>query len=155
MEAQKAAVEPLPFEPVIATERSCKRARSTPSTSSSSAIRARQMPLPYFGRSNIYEINRRKAVAPDLQDQVGSVQFLEQTDRRIGIDLDDPDRVRLAIDIGKQINRCCAQSQGLCSLLCHRQSGVGRRFERHAATGAQVRAAFDLKQAACRQDVVK
>jgi len=48
-----AAVDPLPFDPVIATDRSCNVVRSMPRASSNSATRARQMPSPYFGRSNI------------------------------------------------------------------------------------------------------
>ena len=52
MPAQKTAVLPLPLDPVTATEIRCSLARSTASASSSAASRARQGPLPYFGRSN-------------------------------------------------------------------------------------------------------
>src|SRR5579871_1965199 len=102
MWAQKAAVEPLPFDPVMATDLSCNRTRSMASSVSSSVIRARQTPVPCFDRSNIYQSAGGKRVSPDLQDQIGPLQLFQQADGGIGIDFDDPDRILVAISIAKQ-----------------------------------------------------
>src|SRR5579872_1024993 len=104
MPAQNAAVEPLPLEPVTTTEMRCNLARSTAMASSSSAIRARQTPSPYFGRSNTQQSHRRKRMVPDLQDQFVAAGLLQQPDRRIGVDFDYPHRIRLSGDLGEQVH---------------------------------------------------
>src|ERR1700730_14685263 len=101
MLALNAAVEPLPLDPVTTTDMRCSPTRSMARISSSSAIRARQIPLPYFGRSNIQEPHGGKRMAPDFQDQIASIGIFQQPDRWIGIHFDDPDCVRHAADIGK------------------------------------------------------
>src|SRR5690242_14799706 len=80
MEAQNAAVEPLPFDPVITTEWLARRARSMASRSSSSAIRARQTPSPNLGRSNIQQAHRNERVPPNFQDQVVPLRLFEKAD---------------------------------------------------------------------------
>src|ERR1700682_1888319 len=93
MPAQHTAQLPLPLDPVTTTEMRCSLVRSTATASSSSAIRARQTPSPYFGRSNIHESHGGKGVPPDLQDQVAAIGLLQQPDRRVGVHLDDPYRI--------------------------------------------------------------
>src|ERR1700684_61329 len=92
-------------------DRCCKQARSMASAFSNSAIRARQMPSPYFGRSNINKLDRGKRMAPDLQDQIRPLQFFEQPNRGIAIDLNDGDRVRIAADVRKQVDGGGAQAK--------------------------------------------
>ncbi len=141
MPAQNAAVEPLPFEPVTTTEIRCSRARSTASASSNSAIRARQTPSPYFGRSNTQQSHRRKRVMPDFQDQVASAGFLQQPDRRVGIDLDN--RViacgspPMSVNMSTAATRSPSASGGLP---CQREHApCGRRgFEHHRSARAQI-----------------
>jgi hypothetical protein len=48
---------------------------------------------------------------PDLQDQVAAAGILQQPDRRVGIDFDDLDRIRLAIDIDEHVDRGDAKPQ--------------------------------------------
>src|ERR1700722_479327 len=101
MLAQKAAVLPLPLEPVTTTELRESAARSTARTSSSSAIRARQTPSPYFGRSNTEQSRRRKSVVPDFQDQIAPVGVFQQPDRWVGVDFDHADRIGISVVLGK------------------------------------------------------
>src|SRR3977135_888001 len=104
MLAQNAAVVPLPFDPVTTTERRASLARSTARASNRSASRARQIPSPYFGRSNTYQSHGGKCVAPDFQDQVSPVGFLKQQDRGVGVHLDNPYRIPFSVDIRKHVD---------------------------------------------------
>src|ERR1035437_10600438 len=125
MPAQKAAVEPLPLEPVTATEMRCNLARSTARASSRSAIRARQTPSPYFGRLNTQQSHRGKCVMPDLQDQIATTRFLQQPDRRIGVQLDHPYSIRLSAELREHVHRGDAKSERMNGLPCQCERGIG------------------------------
>src|SRR6266481_1058797 len=139
MPAQNAAVEPLPLEPVTTTEWRESRLRSTVRASSSSAIRARQTPSPYFGRSNTQESHGQKCMAPDFQDQIAPAGFLQQPDRWAGVDLDHPCCFRVPADIRKHVDRGDAKSKRLDGILREYQRGLGTRgFEDHRSSCTQV-----------------
>ena len=125
MPAQNAAVEPLPFDPVTTTDMRDSLARSTASASSSSAIRARQTPSPYFGRSNIQsspiaenvwcQIFRIRSPRPDSSSsRIDGLEFTSMI----------RDRARFAADIGEQVHGGDAQPE--------RARGLSRQApERH------------------------
>src|SRR6266550_7716338 len=139
MPAQNAAVLPLPLDPVTATATRASRARSTARASSSSAIRARQIPSPYFGRSNTEQAHREKRVMPDFQDQIAAAGLLQQPDRWVGADLDEPDRFRISADIREHVHGGDAESKRAGGLPGQRQRGLGaRRFEHHRSPRAQI-----------------
>src|SRR5579862_8879851 len=125
------------------------------SASSNAAMRAGQMPSPYFGRSNIEQAYRRKRMTPDFQDQVGPLQLLQQPDRGIGVDLDDREASRIPADIRKQVDGGSVQAERADGLLRKRQRVRLRRGKRHAAAGAQVHPAGNFPAFAQGRDLVE
>src|ERR1700694_5943189 len=145
MPAQSAAVEPLPLAPVTPTEERASLVRSTARASSRSAIRARQTPSPYFGRSNTQKSHGQKCMAPDFQDQIAPARLLQQPDRGIGVYLDDPQYFRISLDIREQVHRGDAESKRSGGILRQCERGLGiRGFEDHRSPPAQVHLSGDV-----------
>ncbi len=62
---------------------------------------------------------------PDFQDQITAIEIFQQPDRRIGIDLDDLDGIRIAADVDEHIDRSDTKPE--------RTGGLSRQGDRRFA----------------------
>ena len=153
MPAQNAAVLPLPFEPVTTTERRCKPSRSTARASSSSAIRARQTPSPYFGRSNTRAIPSRKKCDARFSGS-GRLRPDSSSSRIDGLEFTSITAVASGSP-PMSVNRSTAATRSpsaRTAFLAAADTAAGRRgLEHHRSSRAQVHPPGNLPALALRQ----
>ena len=93
---------------------------------------------------------------PDFQDQIAAAGLLQQPDRWVGVDLDEPDRFRISADIREHVHGGDAESKRAGGLPGQRQRGLGaRRFEHHRSPRAQIHPAGNVPALALGQHDVE